>query len=182
MKAAVIGLGTMGMGAALSLAKAGHETWGCDLREAARAELEAAGGHAVGRAADLPADLEGVVLLVVNAAQVEDVLFGADGCIERLPAGAVVLLSVTMAPAVTRSLAARLEARGLLVLDAPVSGGFAAAIALASAAPSRSPDPANSFSAAAKSFARTRTSPRISLPAGPGSDPRRFSFSPLLRS
>ena len=127
MKAAVIGLGTMGMGAALSLAKAGHETWGCDLREAARAELEAAGGHAVGRAADLPADLEGVVLLVVNAAQVEDVLLGADGCIERLPAGAVVLLSVTMAPAVTRSLAARLEARGLLVLDAPVSGGFAAA-------------------------------------------------------
>jgi len=127
MKVGVIGLGTMGMGAALSLVKAGHETWGCDLREAARAELVAAGGHAVGSAADLPKDLQALQLLVVNAAQAEDVLFGEKGCVERLAPGTVVLLSVTMAPGITKALAARLEARGLMVLDAPVSGGLVAA-------------------------------------------------------
>jgi len=127
MKAGVIGLGTMGMGAALSLVKAGHETWGCDVREEARAELQAAGGEVVGRAADLPEGLQAVVLLVVNAAQVEDVLFGADGCIARLAPGTVVLSCVTMAPLAARALGEKLEARGLLVLDAPVSGGRPAA-------------------------------------------------------
>jgi len=127
MKVGVIGLGTMGMGAALSIVKAGHETWGCDLREAPRAELAAAGGHVVGSAADMPEGLEALVLFVVNAAQAEDVLFGGAGCVERLAPGTVVLGCVTMAPAASKALAARLEARGLLVLDTPVSGGLVAA-------------------------------------------------------
>ncbi len=127
MKVGVIGLGTMGMGAAQSLVRAGHETWGCELRDGARAELVAAGGHAVGRAADLPADLEALVLFVVNAAQVEQALFGPAGCIDRLSPGTVVLCCVTMAPEATRALGAKLEPRGLLLLDAPVSGGQVAA-------------------------------------------------------
>jgi putative dehydrogenase len=127
MKVGVIGLGTMGIGAALSLVRAGHETWGCDLREAPRDELAKAGGHVVGRAADLPEGLEALVLLVVNAAQAEDVLFGPAGCVERLAPGTVVLGCVTVAPGAAKALAARLEARGLLVLDTPVSGGSPAA-------------------------------------------------------
>jgi len=127
MKVGVIGLGTMGMGAALSLVKAGHETWGCDLREGPRTELATAGGHVVGSAADLPEGLEALVLFVVNAAQAEDVVFGPKGCIERLAPGAVVLGCVTSAPAASKALAARLQARGLLVLDTPVSGGQVAA-------------------------------------------------------
>jgi putative dehydrogenase len=58
MKIGVIGLGSMGMGAALNLAGKGHEVHGAELREAAHAELTAAGGHAVPRAADLPNGLE----------------------------------------------------------------------------------------------------------------------------
>jgi L-threonate 2-dehydrogenase len=56
MKVAVIGLGTMGMGAALNLVRKGHQVCGCDIREAARTELSAAGGTAVGSAAELPSD------------------------------------------------------------------------------------------------------------------------------
>ena len=123
MRVGVIGLGTMGMGAALNLVRAGHETWGCELRDGPRAELHAAGGHPVGRAADLPDGLEALVLLVVTAAQAEDVLFGPAGCVDRLAPGTVVLCCVTVAPEAARALAARLEARGLLMLDAPVSGG-----------------------------------------------------------
>ncbi len=127
MRVGVIGLGSMGMGVALSLCRAGHAVCGCDIRQKARAELVSAGGDAVASAAVLPEDLEAVVLLVVNAAQVDDVLFGPEGCAARLPRGAVVVSSVTMAPEAARALAASLEARGLLALDAPISGGAARA-------------------------------------------------------
>lgn len=127
MKVGVIGLGTMGLGAAMSIAKAGHECWGCDLREAPRAELEKVGGHGVGSAAELPEGLEALVLFVVNAAQVEEVLFGQKGCIDRLAPGTLVICSVTIAPTIARVLAKKLAGHGLLMLDAPVSGGFKAA-------------------------------------------------------
>ena len=123
MKVGVIGLGSMGMGAALNLVKHGHEVHGCELREAARAELAQAGGHAVTRAADLPAGLEALIGFVVNAAQANDVLFGPEGCAAGLPKGAVVLCCTTVAPDAARALEARLAEAGLLLLDAPVSGG-----------------------------------------------------------
>ncbi|MBN8888806.1 MAG: 3-hydroxyisobutyrate dehydrogenase [Rhodospirillales bacterium 70-18] len=123
MKVGVIGLGSMGMGAALNLVKHGHEVHGCELREAARAELAQAGGHAVTRAADLPAGLEALIVFVVNAAQANDVLFGPEGCAAGLPKGAVVLCCTTVAPDAARALEARLAEAGLLLLDAPVSGG-----------------------------------------------------------
>lgn len=127
MKVAVIGLGSMGMGAAQNLARKGHDVTGVEPREQGRAAFIAAGGTAVARPADLPDGLEAVVVFVVNAAQTTDVLFGPAGCADRLPKGAVVLCCTTVAPEFARSLAAQLEARGLLCLDAPVSGGAAAA-------------------------------------------------------
>jgi 3-hydroxyisobutyrate dehydrogenase len=127
MKVGVIGLGTMGMGAALNLVKHGHEVHGCELRETARAELEAAGGHTVARAADLPAGLQALIVFVVNAAQANDVLFGPDGCVGGLPRGAVVLCCTTVAPEAARALSARLDELGVLMLDTPVSGGMVAA-------------------------------------------------------
>ncbi len=123
----IIGLGSMGMGAALNLVKAGHQVCGAELRDSARAELIAAGGQAVARAADLPTGMDALVVFVVNAAQVDDVLFGENGCLDRLAPGAVVLCCTTVAPEYARSLATRLEARQLRLLDAPVSGGMGAA-------------------------------------------------------
>ena len=127
MRVGVIGLGSMGMGAALNLVAKGHVVFGCDVREAARQELQQGGGTAVAHAADLPLDLEVVLVLVFSAAQAEDVLFGADGCAARLPRGAVVIASTTASPEAARALAARLAERDLLMLDAPVSGGAAGA-------------------------------------------------------
>ena len=127
MQAGVIGLGTMGMGAAMNLVKRGHRVSGCDLRAEARAALLAAGGAAVDRPDALPAGLDAVLVLVVNAAQEEDVLFGPTGCVPRLAPGSVVLCATTVAPEVARSLERRLNGAGLLMLDAPVSGGRAGA-------------------------------------------------------
>jgi 3-hydroxyisobutyrate dehydrogenase-like beta-hydroxyacid dehydrogenase len=123
MRVAVIGLGAMGMGAALSCLRAGLDTTGCDMRQAALAEFAAAGGGIAARAAELPAGIQAVLLLVVNAAQTEAALFGAEGCAARLAPGAVVIASATMGPADAQRLAARAAAAGFLYLDAPVSGG-----------------------------------------------------------
>ena len=123
MRIGVIGLGSMGMGAALSLLRAGVEVTGCDPRPAARDEFIAAGGSAVAKASDLPAGMEALVVLVVNAAQTEAAVFGPDGAAPRLAKGAVIISSATMAPDAARALAAKAEAAGLLYLDAPVSGG-----------------------------------------------------------
>ncbi len=127
MKTGVIGLGTMGMGAALSLVKAGQEVHGCDLRAAVREEFVAAGGHACGRPAEFPAGLDVLVLFVVNAAQAEDALFGPDGCAGLLAPGCIVLCCVTVAPEAARKLAERLAGMGITMLDTPVSGGKVAA-------------------------------------------------------
>ena len=127
MKVGVIGLGTMGMGAALNLLRKGHRVTGCDVSGAARDELTAAGGAAVASAAALPADTEAVVLFVVNAAQTDDVLFGPQGCLAALTKGAVVLCCATIAPEAARALEPRIAAAGFLMLDAPVSGGKAGA-------------------------------------------------------
>ena len=121
MKVGVIGLGSMGMGAALNLVKSGHDVHGCEPREAVRAELVAAGGQAVVAAASLPHDLDICIVFVVNGAQAETVLFGS----ERAPlqAGAIVLCCTTLAPELARSIAARLAETGVEMLDTPVSGG-----------------------------------------------------------
>ena len=127
MRIGVIGLGSMGMGAALNLVAKGHEVHGAELRTAAHAELLSAGGHAVTRAADLPPGLKVVVVFVVNAAQANDALFGPDGCLDRLAPDSVVLCCTTLAPEAARALSEKLAARQLLMLDAPVSGGSVAA-------------------------------------------------------
>ncbi len=123
----VIGLGSMGMGAARSLLRANIETWACDLRAEALATFQAAGGKPARSPRDLAAQVQVLLILVVNARQIEDVLFGPDGAVQALAPGSLVMLSSTVAPAFAESMGARLEAAEMLVLDAPVSGGAAKA-------------------------------------------------------
>ncbi len=119
----VIGLGSMGMGAARSLHRAGFDCAGCDLDASRREAFAASGGRAVASVAEAAAGVDALVVMVVNAAQTEAVLFGEGGAADALPKGAVVISSATMAPADARRLAARAEQAGLHYLDAPISGG-----------------------------------------------------------
>ena len=123
LRAAVIGLGSMGCGMAQSLLRAGLDVAGCDVSADSVARFVRAGGRG---AADPAAAAEGadiVVSVVVNAAQTEDILFGAQGVAETLKPGAVFISSATMDPDIARRLARKLEATGRLYLDAPISGG-----------------------------------------------------------
>jgi 3-hydroxyisobutyrate dehydrogenase-like beta-hydroxyacid dehydrogenase len=126
MKVGVVGLGSMGMGAALSLRRAGLDVVGCELRQAAWAELEASGGTAVATPAEIGA-CDAAIIFVVNAAQAEAVLFGPQGCLDGLAPNAVVLCCTTVAPEAARRLGDLVTATGRLFLDAPVSGGAGAA-------------------------------------------------------
>jgi 3-hydroxyisobutyrate dehydrogenase-like beta-hydroxyacid dehydrogenase len=122
IKTAVIGLGSMGYGMAQSLLRAGHETYGVDIAEPAMARFRAEGG-APGALADIAPTLDAVVVVVLNAAQAQEVLFGTDGVVARMKPGAVVIACPTMQPDTARGFEALCQTAGLHYLDAPISGG-----------------------------------------------------------
>ncbi|MFU2078040.1 MULTISPECIES: L-threonate dehydrogenase [Avibacterium] len=127
---AVIGLGAMGMGAAKSCVNAGLDTYGVDLNPVALQTLKDHGAKAVGKSAvDFAQELDAVVLLVVNAAQVKAVLFGENGLAQHLKPGTAVMVSSTISAQDAKEISQKLTALGLLMLDAPVSGGAAKAAA-----------------------------------------------------
>ena len=118
-----IGLGIMGRPMAANLLRAGYQVavWnrsrpGVDAAVDAGA-LAAAGPRAVAEASDV------LITMVTDSPDVEQVLFGPDPAAEGLGAGDVFIDMSTISPAVTRRLANRLAERGVVVLDAPVSGG-----------------------------------------------------------
>jgi 3-hydroxyisobutyrate dehydrogenase len=123
----VIGLGSMGMGAARSLVRAGLTTFACDVRREALDAFAAAGGTPCATPAELGAKAGVVLVFVVNAEQSDEVLFGANGAAAAMAPGGVVVMNITAAPDYAERLGARLAERGILMLDAPVSGGAARA-------------------------------------------------------
>lgn len=125
---AVIGLGSMGYGMAQSALRAQHRVYGFDIAPAAMDRFRAEGG-AEGALADVAGSLDAVVVVVLNAAQTEAVLFGDDGVVPLLKAGAVVMACATVAPDFARAMAARCEGFGVHYLDAPISGGSVKAAA-----------------------------------------------------
>jgi len=119
----VVGLGSMGLGAALSALRRGVPTWGCDPRDEVRERFAGAGGQPAATPAALAPHCDAVLVLVVNAAQTEEVLFGAEGLAPHLRRGAVVICSATVDPSLPPAWEARLAASGLWLIDGPVSGG-----------------------------------------------------------
>lgn len=124
-KAAVIGLGSMGLGMAGALLKTMPVT-GYDRDGGALDRFTAAGGRGASSAAEAARDADILLVVVLNAAQTEAVLFGEGGeagALDEMNAGGVVISSATMSPDDARRLAARCEHGGIHYLDAPVSGG-----------------------------------------------------------
>ncbi|MFP4080390.1 MAG: NAD(P)-dependent oxidoreductase [Ectothiorhodospira sp.] len=128
LKVGCIGLGIMGRPMALNLLKAGVEVHVWARRAEVAADLEAAGAQVARTPAKLARRVDVVFTNVSDSRDVEQVLTGHDGVIEGAYDGLVVVDHSTIAPAVTRRLARTLEARGVRMLDAPVSGGERGAI------------------------------------------------------
>jgi L-threonate 2-dehydrogenase len=123
----VIGLGAMGAGMAGSLLRAGYAVRVFDRREAAMQKLAELGANACASAADLAASCDVVISVVVNAQQVEDLLFGNGNVAQHMKRGCVFVMCSTVAPAFSIAMEKRLNALQLEYLDAPISGGAAKA-------------------------------------------------------
>jgi L-threonate 2-dehydrogenase len=123
----LIGLGAMGLGMAQSLRRGGHRVHVFDVRAEAARAFAAEGGVACASPAEVAAQCDVVVSVVVNAAQTEQVLFGEAGAAAAMQPGSLFVMCSTVDPNWSVALEERLQALGLLYLDAPISGGAAKA-------------------------------------------------------
>jgi len=125
MKIAFIGLGNMGGGMAANLVKAGHEVRAFDLSEPALAAAREAGCTTYATAKEACATAEAVVSMLPNGAIVKQVYW--DDVIGHAPEGAILLDCSTIDVATAREVIEVTEAHNYDMVDAPVSGGIAAA-------------------------------------------------------
>jgi 3-hydroxyisobutyrate dehydrogenase len=126
MKIAFVGLGSMGSLMARNLVRAGFEVTGFDANPSAMEALRRIGGTVASSAAAAAENADILILMVVNAAQAQSVLFTAGALVALVPDG-VVLLMATCPPGRVRELATAVTETGRGFVDSPVSGGTAGA-------------------------------------------------------
>jgi 3-hydroxyisobutyrate dehydrogenase len=126
-KVGFIGLGNMGLPMALNLIKAGHAVTGFDLSAAAAGKLADGGGAAAPQAGDAAAGAEVVITMLPSGREVREIFLGAGGIVDRAAAGTLLIDCSTIDVDTARSVAGAAAARGLAMLDAPVSGGVGGA-------------------------------------------------------
>ncbi len=128
MKVGFIGLGIMGKPMSKNLLKAGYQLVVFNRSKAAVDELVAAGAEAADGPKALAAQVDIIITMLPDSPQVKEVVLGAGGVIEGAQPGAVVVDMSSIAPLVSREIAAKLDEKGVDMLDAPVSGGEPKAI------------------------------------------------------
>jgi L-threonate 2-dehydrogenase len=126
IRVAFVGLGAMGLPMASNLLTKGFPVTGFDLNTNALSALEASGGKSAGSASEAASEADVLILMVVNAAQAEAVLFDG-GALEKLRENGVVALMATCPPAAVEAIEERVRRAGRRLIDAPVSGGVAGA-------------------------------------------------------
>jgi 3-hydroxyisobutyrate dehydrogenase len=124
-----IGLGNMGLPMAQNLIKAGHQVEGVDVNPAALEKLKSAGGTAVEFVKVAASRADVVITMLPAGQQVREVYLGAGGIVENANAGTLLIDCSTIDVDSARAVAAEAENKGLLMLDAPVSGGVGGATA-----------------------------------------------------
>ena len=129
MKVGFIGLGIMGKPMAKNLLKAGYEVCVNDLNKSAVVELVEAGATSAANNAEVAKNVEVVITMVPNSPHVRAALLGEGGVIEGASSDLVVIDMSSIDPVESKKIAAELkEAKGIEMLDCPVSGGEPKAI------------------------------------------------------
>ncbi len=122
-RAGYIGLGNMGLPIAANLISGGFEVTVYDLRDEPMRELEKLGAKIARSAAEVGQRCELVELSVVDDAQVEEAILGKEGIVSGAAPGTIVAVHSTIHPRTIKHVAAEAKTHGVIVLDAPVSGG-----------------------------------------------------------
>jgi 3-hydroxyisobutyrate dehydrogenase len=114
---------------AQNLIKAGHQVEGVDVNPASVEKLKASGGVAVETAKVASARADAVITMLPSGKEVRAVYLGPNGIVESANPGTLLIDCSTIDVDSARAVAKEAEARGLLMLDAPVSGGVGGATA-----------------------------------------------------
>jgi 3-hydroxyisobutyrate dehydrogenase len=125
MKVAFIGLGNMGGGMAANLVKAGHEVVAFDLAEPAIERARGNGASIATSAAEAVEGAEAVVTMLPAGKHVAQVY--RESIIGKAPTSAILMDCSTIDVATAKTVEAEAQAAGHTMVDAPVSGGIAAA-------------------------------------------------------
>jgi 3-hydroxyisobutyrate dehydrogenase len=123
MRVGFVGLGTMGGAMAANAARAGFEVTAWNRTPGRAAELGELGVSMAASPAAVAAASDVVITIVSDTPDVEAVLFGDGGVAEGARPGSLVIDMSTISPSATRAFSDRLAAKGVAMLDAPVSGG-----------------------------------------------------------
>ena len=116
----VVGLGSMGFGIAQSLIRAGYSVYGQDKNLKQQKRLIEEGGYDK----NIPFnDLQAVIIVVLNEKQTKEIIFGQNGVSEKLKKNTLIMVCTTVAPDFAKEMASSCNDKGLLYLDAPISGG-----------------------------------------------------------
>lgn len=122
-RVAVVGMGQMGEAMAARLAERGHDVIGCDIHEPTRHRLGAAGIRVTGDMAQALRGRDVVLSSLPDSAAVRSAWLGENGIAARAEAGSLCIELSTIDPDTMREAGAAASAKGLRVIDCPVSGG-----------------------------------------------------------
>ncbi len=127
-KIGFIGLGIMGKPMSKNLIKAGHELTVYDVVEAPVRELQSLGAKTARSSKEVAANTDLIISMLPDSPDVEKAAFGPGGIFEGIRSGSTYIDMSTISPVTTKKLAEEAKARGVRILDAPVSGGESGAI------------------------------------------------------
>ena len=119
----IIGLGDMGIGLSRNILKAGFKLTGFDLGEERKSMLTELGGAAAASIGDVAHASEVVFVMVLNGTQVQSVILDDGGLAENMAPGSCIIVSATIKPSEVQAVAPALKAKGIKLIDSPVSGG-----------------------------------------------------------
>ena len=128
MKIGFIGLGIMGKPMAKNLLKAGHELFVFDINKDSVADVQAAGGKSTSSAAEAASNAEIVITMLPNSPHVKTAILGEKGVLEGIKSGTIIIDMSSIAPLASQEVDKACKAKGIKMLDAPVSGGEPKAI------------------------------------------------------
>ena len=119
-KILVFGLGSMGYGIAQTLHRSGYKVYGQDKNPVQQKRFVEGGGFD----ADIPfQDLQAVIIVVLNEKQTREIIFGQNGISDKLMKNTLIMVCTTVSPDFAKEMASSCNDKGLLYLDAPISGG-----------------------------------------------------------
>ncbi len=128
MRIGFIGLGIMGKPMSKNLIKAGYEVVCYNRSRAKVDEVVAAGGIPADSIAEVAQKCDVVITMLPDSPEVKEVALGPGGILENAVSGSILIDMSSIAPLASREISEKLAAKGMRMIDAPVSGGEAGAI------------------------------------------------------